>query len=156
MISDPSLFLQKIMEQAIAKSPNLGATLITQDKNASEAYMAEVLGDRLAAIFETNESNESDRGGDSDMNLSPEFLAEYEELVERNGVLAAALGACDCWGDHADCEVCHGAGRPGWTFPDKQLFAHFVRPALNAVSKLRASRGGAGMEVRRQMNGEPR
>jgi hypothetical protein len=49
-------------------------------------------------------------------------------------VLAAALGACDCWGVAADCPVCAGAGTSGWTEPDVELFREFVGPALARIS----------------------
>jgi hypothetical protein len=49
-------------------------------------------------------------------------------------VLAAALGACDCWGMAADCPLCAGAGTSGWTEPDVELFREFVGPALARIS----------------------
>lgn len=143
MISDPSSFLQKVMEQTLAKSPNLGAALVGQDESASEAYVVEVLSDRLAAMFETDESRQSNCGENSERRFSSDMLAWYEELAERNSALAGALGACDCWGGQAGCAVCHGAGRPGWTLPDMRLFSYFVRPAINALRRLRASSNGA-------------
>jgi hypothetical protein len=45
-------------------------------------------------------------------------------------VLAAALGACDCWGMRSDCPVCAGEGSSGWTEPNVELFREFVGPAL--------------------------
>src|SRR4051812_41023588 len=49
-------------------------------------------------------------------------------------VLAAALGACDCWGMRADCRICAGEGASGWTEPDVELFREFVGPALARLS----------------------
>jgi hypothetical protein len=49
-------------------------------------------------------------------------------------VLAAALGACDCWGMTSDCPVCAGEGTSGWTEPDVELFREFVGPALVRLS----------------------
>ena len=54
----------------------------------------------------------------------------HEELVDRNLILAAALGACDCWGTVPDCRVCSGAGGSGWADPEPALFAEYVAPAL--------------------------
>jgi hypothetical protein len=138
MISDINVFLQRVMEQALAKSPHLNSALVSQDKNESETYLAEVLGERLAAIFETDESSESDRGEDSDRNPSPDLLAHYEELLERNATLALALGACDCWGEVEDCDVCMGMGTPGWMTPNKQLFSKFIRPAFQTARNHRS------------------
>lgn len=56
----------------------------------------------------------------------------YDALVERTTVLAAALGACDCWGEMPDCPVCSGAGGAGWMTPDPVAFDVYVAPALEA------------------------
>jgi hypothetical protein len=53
--------------------------------------------------------------------------------VDTNILLAAALGACGCWGLRADCGVCQGQGSAGWTQPDPELFDEFVRPALDRL-----------------------
>ena len=62
---------------------------------------------------------------------------DLDELVERNSELAAAVGACDCWGDDPGCRFCEGLGSAGWMPPDRQLFAIYVSPA---VRSLRAAR----------------
>ncbi len=54
----------------------------------------------------------------------------HQDLVDHNLLVAAALGACDCWGAEPLCEVCGGAGSSGWTDPDPELFAEFVAPAV--------------------------
>jgi hypothetical protein len=54
--------------------------------------------------------------------------------VDTNILLAAALGACECWGLRVDCELCQGQGSPGWTQPDPELFEEFVRPAIERLS----------------------
>ena len=63
------------------------------------------------------------------------YLHEHERLKTRNSLLAAALGACECWADDHDCDVCDGVGRPGWDRPDKQCFDEFVRPAILSMRK---------------------
>jgi hypothetical protein len=50
--------------------------------------------------------------------------------VDTNLLLAAALGACRCWGLRADCEVCVGRGCTGWVRPDRELFDELVQPAV--------------------------
>ena len=57
-------------------------------------------------------------------------LDHYAELAQRDGKLAAALGACSCWGENNQCEFCDGEGAPGWTTPDRDLFADLILPAL--------------------------
>jgi hypothetical protein len=54
---------------------------------------------------------------------------DHEVLVERNLLLAAALGACECWAEDAGCPVCLGKGSAGWVPPDPELYAAFVAPA---------------------------
>jgi hypothetical protein len=45
-------------------------------------------------------------------------------------LLAAALGACRCWGLRTDCEVCAGQGCTGWVRPDRELFDELIQPAV--------------------------
>ena len=54
----------------------------------------------------------------------------HESLTDRNVLLAAALGACECWGEDGGCRDCAGAGAPGWIPPDPELFAEYVVPAV--------------------------
>jgi hypothetical protein len=55
-------------------------------------------------------------------------------LHESNKLLAAALGACECWGDDRDCGRCAGQGASGWLEPDADLFQLFVGPAVERLS----------------------
>lgn len=64
-----------------------------------------------------------------DLVLVPE-RGSTEELTDHNLLLAAALGACDCWGADPGCPVCQGTGASGWTEPDPALFAVYVTPAV--------------------------
>jgi len=61
------------------------------------------------------------------------------ELLERDGALSAALGACLCWGQRADCPLCDGAGTPGWVLPDEHLYVAYVQPAVVAAARRRSS-----------------
>lgn len=72
-----------------------------------------------------------------------------DELREQNSALAAAVGACDCWGERPDCRFCEGEGSPGWVRPDRQLFATYVYPALRAMK----AAGGPRTAARHQANG---
>jgi hypothetical protein len=58
----------------------------------------------------------------------------YNELFHRNAAVAAALGACDCWGERANCPLCNGEGSPGWVPPDESLFAIYVGPVVHQFS----------------------
>lgn len=57
-------------------------------------------------------------------------VREHQVLQDRSVLLAAALGACECWGERADCTDCGGKGTPGWLEVEPVLFAEFVQPAL--------------------------
>jgi hypothetical protein len=57
-----------------------------------------------------------------------------ETPVDINILLAAALGACECWGFRANCDLCQGLGSTGWTEPDPELFEEFVEPAIAKFS----------------------
>jgi hypothetical protein len=75
-----------------------------------------------------------DRLAETPAGPAPAVVAGYEaelhqRLEDRNVVLAAALGACECWGEQPDCPECHGAGSSGWQQPDPALYDELVRPA---------------------------
>jgi len=59
-----------------------------------------------------------------------ELLEYLDCLLELNQHFAAAVGACDCWGDDEDCENCQGAGTPGWQPVVEEAFKVYVAPAL--------------------------
>ncbi|WP_375769425.1 hypothetical protein NR798_00665 [Archangium gephyra] len=59
-------------------------------------------------------------------------FAAYESVVERNAELAAACGACACFGQ-PHCPDCGGEGKPGWQMPDASLFRMYVAPVLERL-----------------------
>jgi hypothetical protein len=61
--------------------------------------------------------------------------------VDTNMLLAAALGACECWGLRTDCPHCRGDGGTGWLMPDRELFEELIRPAVARVDEAH-ERGG--------------
>jgi hypothetical protein len=67
-----------------------------------------------------------------DVIVADQWVAD-QPPVDTNIVLAAALGACECWGLEADCDLCQGQGSSGWTQPDPELFEEFVRPAIERL-----------------------
>ena len=65
----------------------------------------------------------------------PAPVAAYEStateiLSDRNVLFAAAVGACECWGEDPRCPDCGGHGSAGWSTPDARLYAEFVEPAV--------------------------
>lgn len=61
--------------------------------------------------------------------------AAHDALVDRNILLAAALGACTCWGEDPACGDCSGAGGVGWFPPDPQLYDEYVAPATRRTAE---------------------
>ena len=70
----------------------------------------------------------------ADIIITPEQREPDETPVDTNLLLAAALGACECWGLRAECEICRGSGSAGWLKPDPELFEEFVQPAVARLS----------------------
>jgi len=137
MIADPKAFLQEIMEQVLARSPQLSSVLISQDRESSEKYLIDLLADRISTLIEGKGDEDKNQDSEVDDNFSAEPFDEYQSMINRNRLLASALGACDCWGENKHCTVCDGEGRPGWTLPEKKPFLYFVRPVLRLVGKQR-------------------
>lgn len=78
----------------------------------------------------------------------------HQRLEDRNAVLAAALGACECWGEERDCPVCGGAGTSGWVPPDPVLYDEYVSPAVEHRTDRRTA--GATTGSRREFEeGDP-
>jgi len=92
-------------------------------------------------------------------------MARYEQLkhenmllIERNDILAAALGACpDCWGEDQDCETCGGDGAAGAYAPDKDAFVEYVLPTVRrlrlSMHKGRNAPEAAATEAKAAING---
>jgi hypothetical protein len=107
--------------------------------------VVEQLLDRLAATAPTEHTAGS-----------PSTVID-QTLVERNTMLAAALGACECWGEDPGCPVCAGDGGAGWALPDPALYAAYVRPARRprAPTTARASaRQATDLDEVQPENGE--
>jgi len=112
--------------------------------------LAKLLGENLARLLDPAEFD--DEGGyDGEVGFGPH--PDFERAIERNNSLAAAVGACVCWGQHVDCTICEGRGRPGWTLPDKRLFAQYVRPAIETIREQKRA-ANEGMSDDGDGNGE--
>jgi hypothetical protein len=106
------------------------------------ALMAQVLADptafgqRLAeqAMMRFAQGDGTGGGGPDPSRIVDATQYEPEHDSDTNVLLAAALGACECWGSRVECRVCHGEGSSGWTEPDVALFQKFVGPAVERLS----------------------
>jgi hypothetical protein len=111
-LTDHLALVERAVAQVVERVANDESSVAGDETPAERIAVA--LGNRLARLVFDEES----------------ASARYDELVERNIALASALGACDCWGEQADCPICDGEGGPGWLPPDGQLFARYVRPVV--------------------------
>jgi hypothetical protein len=76
-------------------------------------------------------------------------------LSRRNAVVAAALGACRCWGLSEGCPRCHGEGRPGTFEVDPVAFAEVVVPLIVAQPELIAWHVARAMQPHRATDSQP-
>ena len=107
VLPDPRGFAERLFQQVLTRLAGVAESAPTID------------GESLTITDPETVDSESD----------PQELLPYADLV-----LAAALGACDCWGSLPECAVCQGEGSSGWTQPDPELFREYVRPALERLT----------------------
>jgi len=115
VLPDPSGFAQRLLLQLMAQFGESGAPGAGSYGSAANAFYT-------AATHEDATT--------SNIIITPEQPDAGEGLAGTNVLLAAALGACECWGLRADCDVCRGHGTAGWTEPVPELFYEFVGPAI--------------------------
>lgn len=155
MISDPAAFFHQVIQQALSHTSADDTPHADSANPDNEKALIEILGNSLAAMFQQDRPPRSDQGADANRDLSPGERVNYQALLERNGTLALALGACDCWGELSDCNVCWGAGKPGWNLPDLHFFAQLVRPALKTIRETSVSLS-RGARTKRQPTDDDR
>lgn len=135
---DPLNLLGRVFEQAIGRLASDDERNPTGNA-APDELIVTALGDRLGRMISGDSDGHHD-GDWPDINAprcaDDDWLAHYQELLEHNSVVAAALGACDCWGRNPGCPICDGLGIPGWELPQEQLFAAYVHPAIDAATPI--------------------
>jgi hypothetical protein len=155
LLSDPISFVERVLVHVVGE---LAQQYEIAGDNAQppDETLASALGSRLAGMIASAEESQPD-----DRSTSVDHSAEarkYDELVARSAELASALGACDCWGDDDACPICHGIGEPGWTLPERQLFASYIRPAARTIARAgsgRSTRTRRDVEGNYSENGSP-
>ena len=115
VLPDPSGFAGRVLQQAMAQWGQVAAP------TATAFYTAATAEDFTA----------------SETFTVPRPPATDDRPVDINILLAAALGACECWGLQADCGLCQGRGSAGWIQPEPELFDEFVRPAIARLPGIR-------------------
>lgn len=121
VLPDPAGYAQRLLLQVMTQF-GPGA-----DAGASGFYQG-------ASAFYSAAADEDVPAGE--MVITPDQPARNEMPVDTNILLAAALGACECWGLRASCHLCHGLGTAGWTEPVPELFDEFVSPAIARLSRV--------------------
>ncbi|WP_182881733.1 hypothetical protein [Microbispora sp. H10949] len=112
--------------------------MTTSELAAVEALLVKALPDPMGfaerVLGELAERLATAPPGDGPAVLKAHESAAYQALVDRNTLLAAALGACECWGEDAGCPGCGGEGSAGWVPPDPELYAEYVVPVTRRIS----------------------
>jgi hypothetical protein len=111
ILPDPNGFVERLLNQAIIRWGGASGPPDTPTEPIDVSYM-----------------QEPQPGQSESTTLLP-------RLVEMSTILAAALGACDCWGLQVDCPFCQGTGSSGWISPDLELFQELVGPAVTRLIK---------------------
>ncbi len=111
VVSEPGVFAGRLLQQAIAQYG-----LVSEP--AATAFYTAMAEDVTA----------------SETVIVPDEWSADETSLDTNALLAAALGACECWGLREACRTCQGRGSAGWAQPDPELFEEFVRPAISRLS----------------------
>jgi hypothetical protein len=115
VLPDPSGFAQRLLLQFMAQFGESAGPGAGPSGSAASAFYTAATHEDVAA---------------SNIIITPEQPDADEAPVGTNLLLAAALGACECWGLRADCDLCQGQGSAGWTEPVPELFDEFIGPAI--------------------------
>jgi hypothetical protein len=142
ILPDPNAFAQRLLLQLTSQ---LGQSA---DPNAGDFGSTAKAFYTAAAAY--NASGDDGDDGAGDIVVTPERSTDAEPPGATNLLLAGALGACECWGLRADCDLCRGHGSAGWTEPIPELFDEFVGPALARLSDVAADNLGQHGTIRPQ------
>jgi hypothetical protein len=153
IVPDPGSFIERTLRQIQDQLASRGVPADVLDQPLEE-LIATVLGNSLVQMLPNNQPTIP--GEWRSASGSSDQVGPSEDYATKNTVLAAALGACECWGERVQCPACEGAGVPGWLTPDEQLFEIYVRPAMTALKPLRRARSvrTAKTETHREESGD--
>ena len=123
VLPDPSGFAQRLLVQLMAQFGQSAGPGASGFDSGARAFYTSATGEDVPT---------------GDIVITPEPPDADETPGSTNLLLAAALGACECWGLRADCDVCRGEGSSGWTEPVPELFYEFVGPAIARLPDISA------------------
>jgi hypothetical protein len=118
--------VQALLERVLPDPRGFAGRLLQQ---AMTEY-GQFAGPAATAFYE---ATTAENGTPSETVIVPDQWPGHETPIDVSILLAAALGACECWGLQIDCDLCEGQGSAGWTRPDPELFDEFVRPAIERL-----------------------
>jgi hypothetical protein len=124
VLPDPSGFAQRLLLQ-----------LMTQFGESADPG-AGSYGSAASAFYTASTREDATTGNIIITPEQPGAGEGDEGLASTNVLLAAALGACECWGLRAECDRCQGQGWAGWAEPVPELFYEFVGPAIARLPDL--------------------
>ncbi|HXW47267.1 MAG TPA: hypothetical protein VEL03_20910 [Streptosporangiaceae bacterium] len=119
ILPDPSGFAQRLLLQVMARWGEVAGHGSSTFNPDASAFYTEAEPEDVTA---------------SGIVITPDQPTAENSTLNTNLVLAAALGACECWGLRADCHLCWGQGSAGWTEPVPELFDEYVAPAIAKLS----------------------
>jgi hypothetical protein len=94
----------------------------------------------ISALGEDDEDEQRERERQRRRLRAQQRLRRIQRAMQahgrRNAFLAAALGACECWGEDGGCRQCGGEGRAGCYEPDPAAFAAIVAPLFEERREL--------------------
>lgn len=67
-----------------------------------------------------------------------------ESTAAQTLLIAAALGACDCWGRRPDCPACSGEGQILFFTPEASLYEQFILPVAKRMAAMEEPDGQNG------------
>jgi hypothetical protein len=123
VLPDPSGFAQRLLLQVVTQWGPLAQPDASNSNSTTNTFYTVTPAEDVKA---------------SETVIPPDSPTTDDMPIDTNMLLAAALGACECWGSLPTCHLCRGRGSAGWTQPDLQLFEEFVGPAIAKLSGTRA------------------
>jgi hypothetical protein len=120
VLPDPAGFAGRLFQQAMTRWGQLA-------EPGTNAFYTAATAPAASTFYTAAEAD--------DMTASESVMTSHqptadETPIDTNILLAGALGACECWGLQADCDMCRGRGSAGWLQPNLELFEEFVGPAI--------------------------
>lgn len=137
-MTDSPLNIDRIIGQVLFAA-NARSNGSFDEPGSNEDLIGELIARYVTPMLRDEQDQSVDENAGTIGTYIGALISDYNELKERNSALAAALGACTCFGHDDECEECAGEGTPGWAMPRQEEFAEYVRPALARIRNARTT-----------------